>query len=41
LLTSDGSTLIPTTRIPRASNSESRCWKPRNSELHKGHQKPR
>jgi len=40
-LISGGSTLITTTRMPRDSNSESLCWKPRNSELHNGHQKPR
>ena len=40
-LISGGSTLMPTTRTPRASNSESLRWKLRNSELHSSHQKPR
>lgn len=33
-----GSTLIATGRMPRASNSGSRSWKLRNSELQDGHQ---
>src|SRR5437764_808580 len=39
-LTSGASTLIATTRTPRAWNWEIRCWKPRNSELPVGHQYP-